>query len=76
MINHNLGLSANFIATGDFNRFVQDYVVTVLNLDKNFKQKLDPNLGIYVCKADENAGACLADYKTQLSNYSWSIKNR
>ncbi len=60
----------DFIATGDFNRDgVQDYVVTVLNLDKNFKQKLDPNLGIYVCKADKNAGACLAEAGVTQHNY-------
>ena len=49
----------DFIATGDFNRDgVQDYVVTVLNLDKQFKAKLDEDQGIYVCKANKDAGAC------------------
>ena len=60
----------DFIATGDFNRDgVQDYVVTVLNLDKQFKAKLDEDQGIYVCKANKDAGACLAEKGVTQHNY-------
>ena len=60
----------DFIAMGDFNRDgVQDYVVTVLNLDKDFKKKLDKDQGMVVCKADSSAGACLAEKGVTQHNY-------
>ena len=37
----------------DFIAILIRWCALCCNSDKNFKQKLDPNLGIYVCKAEK-----------------------